>query len=288
MPQTYIYTVYSDYPSATGGKVIAVCEEAQETDFQAIAKQNAVQYGAPITAFITEYGQDHVDLRFFNAQKEKGDSDSGAIVALAHLRERGEVAENVQLNMQEVMQARLQKGMYHILQGNAKAWEVHADLDHVCEALQIDRSDLDQRYPILAASTSRPNLVVPLTAEGLRSAKPNLELVTDLNHATGTRGLIFVCLEGEISFRYTAPLKNIVEDNAASNTYATLCGYLSKVGMLEDGAQRLSVTQAVHIKKPSRLSASFTVQNGEAKDIWVGGLVTRQEVLDLTTDEEEE
>lgn len=285
MPESYIYTVYPDYPSATGGKVIAVCEDASDSEFQSIAKQNASRYGAPITAFITEYGQDHVSLRFFNAQKEKGDSDSGAIVALAHLRSRGELDEAVQVNMQEVMPARLEQGMYHLKQGDATAWSVEADLDLVCEALQIDRTDLDLRYPIMAASTSRPNLVVPLTAEGLRSAKTHLELVTDLNHATQTRGLIFVCLEGEISFRYTAPLKNIVEDNAASNTYATLCGYLAKVGILEDGSQRLSVTQAVAIKKPSRLNALFTVQNGEAKDIWVGGLVTRQDVLDLSLED---
>ena len=70
------YSVFAAAPD--GGKHIAVCDEpnlSAET-MQTIARES----GAPLTAFILGEENSQVLIKFFTPQKEKLESDSGALV----------------------------------------------------------------------------------------------------------------------------------------------------------------------------------------------------------------
>jgi PhzF family phenazine biosynthesis protein len=227
----------------------------------------------------------------FTPNKDKGESDSSALAALEHLSLRLE--SEVTVHMSETMQAKRILDTWYLLQGDARAYAVDVAAIETSApiALDIAPNDASLEFPIAAATISRPNLIVPVkSAEILDGIQPNLEAISKINEQTETRGLIAVFINSEalkhpgsnpprssawVDFRYFAPLKNITEDNAASNTFATLVGYMAFVGLLPDGDSSIRAAQGYKMGLPSELFALCSSREARADAVWVGGHVRK-------------
>jgi PhzF family phenazine biosynthesis protein len=283
------YTVFAANSSLDAGKRVAVIEsgDLKDHEFQKLARES----GEPLTVFITASSATEVFLRVFTPSKDKGESDSGALAALEHLSLKLE--SEVKVLMSETMQTKRILDTWYLLQGDARAYTVDvAAVDTYAPiALDISPNDASLEFPIAAATISRPNLIVPVKgAEILDSIQPDFDAITKINEQSNTRGLIAVFINPEalkhpgsnpprssawVDFRYFAPLKNISEDNASSNTFATLVGYMSFVGLLPTGQCSVRAAQGYKMGAPSELFAVCDSLESRADAVWVGGRVRK-------------
>ncbi len=283
------YTVFAANSSEGAGKRVAVIESGKLEDHE--FQKRAIESGEPLTVFIVSSSNSEIDLRVFTPKKDKGESDSGALAALEHLNAKLE--SEVKVMMSETMTARRINDMWYLLQGDARGYEVSVpDIEtYAPKALEIAPNDASLEYPIAAATIARPNLIVPVnSSEILDSINPDLDAISRINEQTNTRGLIAVFINLELfkdptsqpqrsrtvlDFRYFAPLKGIPEDNASSNTFATLVGYMAFVGLLPEGRNQVRASQGYAIAQPSELFAICESQFARADAVWVGGRVRK-------------
>ncbi len=283
------YTVFAAYSSLNAGKRVAVIESGalENHEFQKLA----VESGEPLTVFIVSSSATEVIVRMFTPKKDKGESDSGALAALEHLSLQLE--SDVKVVMSETMQAKRVDNTWYLQQGDARAYavDVAAVETYAAIALDIAPSELSLEFPIASATISRPNLIVPVnSSQILDSINPNFEAITKINQQTNTRGLIAVFFNPQalkhpgsnpprsstwVDFRYFAPLKNIIEDNASSNTFATLVGYMAFVGLLPANQCSVRAAQGYKMGAPSELFAVCESRESRADAVWVGGRVRR-------------
>jgi PhzF family phenazine biosynthesis protein len=283
------YTVFAASSSLNAGKRVAVIESGklENHEFQKLA----IQSSEPLTVFIVSSSPTEIVLRVFTPKKDKGESDSGALAALEHLSLNLE--SDVKVIMSETMQAKRADNTWHLQQGDARAYavDVAAIETYASIALDIAPNDTSLEFPIAAATISRPNLIVPVNSpEILDSINPDFEAITKINEQTNTRGLIAVFINSQalkhpgfnpprssawVDFRYFAPLKNITEDNASSNTFATLVGYMAFVGLLPNGRCSVRAAQGYKMGAPSELFAVCDSLESRADAVWVGGRVRK-------------
>jgi PhzF family phenazine biosynthesis protein len=283
------YTVFAANSSLNAGKRVAVIESGhlEDQEFQKLARDS----GEPLTVFITGSSPTEIILRVFTPKKDKGESDSGALAALEHLSARLE--SNVNVVMSETMQAKRILDNWYLLQGDARGIQVDVPAieTYAPIALDIAPNDTSLEFPMAAATISRPNLIVPVkSVEILDSIQPDFEAITKINQDSDTRGLIALYINPEalkhpgsnpprssawVDFRYFAPLKNISEDNASSNTFATLVGYMAFVGLLPDGQCSVRAAQGYKMGLPSELFAVCDSRESRADGVWVGGHVRK-------------
>ncbi|WP_245556395.1 PhzF family phenazine biosynthesis protein [Deinococcus aquatilis] len=251
-------TSYRVFPPV--GKTVTVFATAAG-DLQAQAKEAA----APLSAFIQSADFSGVSLRIFTPTREKGESDSAAVAALAHLFAAGQIADvtEVQMGGQSVG-AQLCGGEWLLLQGDVTAAQIQADL-----------SPVGLSGTAHTASAGRANLVIQVQSlAALDAFTPDSAAISDLNRATDTTGLILYALESEgredVSFRAFGPLKGFTEDAASSNMFACLVGVLAARDQVPAGAETIRGAQ----RQPgrfARLTAQFVPTATGAGGVWVGG-----------------
>ena len=283
------YTVFSPGAKLEGGKRVAVIESGmlENRQFQKLAQESQES----LTVFITNSSATQIHLRVFTATKDKGESDSGALAALEHLTQTLE--SEVTVHMSETMLAKRNDDMWFLLQGDARASSIdtYAIDTYAPIALDLSPSLTSLEYPIASAQITRPNLIVPvLSSEVLDQIFPEHDAIIKINQQTQTLGVIAVVINSEalkhpgsnpprssawVDFRYFAPLKNITEDNASSNTFATLVGYMAFVGLLPKGECSVRAAQGYKMGKPSELFAHATSRDSRADAVWVGGRVRK-------------
>ena len=262
---------------APGGKLVAVFADASG-DLQA----RAAAAGTPLSVFVEYVNVSDVVLRVFTPDREKGESDSGALAALAHLSTRGDLFDVADVQMGgESTPAQLCGGEWLLRQGDVTVRERTAE--GVAELLGLETVGVAHM-----ASVSRPNLAIEVgSLEALQTATPDPEAVKNLGQATGTTGLLLYVLGGgpelrtlglgraDVAFRAFGPLRGFAEDAASSNMFACLVGVLGARGLLPDDTNLLRGLQ-LRPGQPARLSAQFRLQTGNdgravAADLWVGG-----------------
>ncbi|MFC4453266.1 PhzF family phenazine biosynthesis isomerase [Deinococcus sonorensis] len=273
----HLYRVYAQ-PGTEGGKLIALhpgAERLDDLEMQAMAATS----GAPVSMFVTDLNDSGISLRAFTPEREKGESDSGALAALAWLFGQGRIADvsSVWMKGQE-FPAQLCGGEWMLRQGDATA-EVLAttpSADALAYAVGLTPDQLDTALPVLIASAGRPNLLLAVQdGEALDAIHPDREAIAALGHATGTTGLLAYTTRAarglHADFRYFAPLKGFLEDNASSNTYASLVAGLSLLGHVSAQDTLIRASQGRATGRPSRLSAQADLNGATARSVWVGG-----------------
>jgi trans-2,3-dihydro-3-hydroxyanthranilate isomerase len=153
-------------------------------------------------------------------------------------------------------------------------------------ALDIERSDLDDRFPVQEVSTGLPAIVVPLRdldALGrcrvdwdryLELAGPgkNLYVFCPGSHADGP---------GKLSARMFADDLGVAEDPATGSAAGCLAGYLAEHRYLQTDSVDVQVEQGYEIGRPSLLYLRAS-REGKAITVHVGGkveMVARGELL---------
>jgi predicted PhzF superfamily epimerase YddE/YHI9 len=264
------YNVFAPESHLEGGKHFAlVTDSVAFEEMPEIARLS----GVPLTAFIAGTSGSRVNVRFFSsAGKEKPESDSGALVVAYHL---GSSCTVVMPGGELLVE--LESGAAWTFQGDFHIWPTAFDESDWLEALGISSSDLDPFHKIHEAGNSeKRNVVVPVNFSALDSIKPNLERVAELNTQTDTNGLILAAFDSPraiVDFRFFAPCKGILEDNAGSFTLASLCGY--RAAYMAGGTYRWTVAQGFAMGKPSSLLAKFNTRESVAQSVRVGGIVRR-------------
>ncbi len=278
----FLYRVLAAPDAATGGKHIAVFESADTAKGNLQAQ--AQDAGAGVSVFIDKVVPEGVFLEVYSPAGRKGESDSGALAALRHLQERGDVADlaSVWMDGQEFA-AQLCGGEWLLKQGQAQASVLALDPAQATAVVGLRAADVRPNTPLVRSATlnadgslGRANLLLAVTDHAaLDRAQPQPEAIAGLNRDTDTLGLIVYTVPGRLredtDFRYFAPLKNITEDNASSNTFATLVAGLSVLGLLSAKEPVFRASQGYAQGKPSRLTAQATLYAGGANDLWVGG-----------------
>ncbi len=227
--------------------------------------------GAPLSVFVQHANVSDVALKVFTPEREKGESDSGALAALAYLGARGELLDVTDVQMgSESTPAQLCGGEWLLRQGDVTVREM------VAEGL-AERLGLEAVGAVHMAQISRPNLAAELSSlEELQAIAPASEVVGALGEATGTTGLLLYVLGGvpelghaSVSFRAFGPLRGFSEDAASSNMFACLVGVLGARGLLPEG----NLLRGLQLKpsQPARLTAQYVAQPDGASDLWVGG-----------------
>jgi PhzF family phenazine biosynthesis protein len=264
------YQVFGFADKTHSGKHFAlVTESVALEDMPEIARSS----GAPLTAFITETTGSRVNVRFFSsADKEKPESDSGALVVAHHL---GSSCTVVMPGGE--LPVELESGAAWTFQGDFHIWPTAFDESEWLEVLGIGSSDLDPFHKIHeAGNADKRNVVVSVNFSALDRIKPNLERVAELNTRTDTNGLILAAFDSPraiADFRFFAPRKGILEDNAGSFTLASLCGY--RAAYMAGGVYRWTVAQGHAMGKPSSLLARFNTRESMAQSVRVGGVVRK-------------
>lgn len=281
------YSVFAAAPG--GGKHVAIVEGVDNpVDMLKIAAES----GAPLTGFILTSSENHAEVRFFSPLREKGSSDSGALVVAEHLCRQERVQDRLNVQMgEERLEVFRQDEKWWSEQEDTWEHRLEVDIPELAAALDLDWQDIDWSKDVRVAGNSKLNILVPVDRPD--EVKPDQEAIAQLNRATRTNGVVIFrgpfrrirfSLSNsadqeedshQIELRFFAPAKGILEDNAGSYTLASLAGYLA---WFWQGPQKYEVLQGVAMGKPSRLWLRYQSDGHKAVDVCVGGQVEMLEV----------
>lgn len=142
--------------------------------------------------------------------------------------------------------------------------------------LQIDVSEIDERFPIQEVSTGLPFFIVPLKfLTTLKRIKVDKERYFDLIKDTVAKGILVFCPEAHepqnnISVRVFVDYYGVPEDPATGSGNGCLAGYLVKYHYFGSDRINIRCEQGFEIGRPSLLFLKAE-QRGEIIDISVGG-----------------
>ena len=153
-------------------------------------------------------------------------------------------------------------------------------------ALNIERSDLDDRFPVQEVSTGLPAVMVPLRdLDALGRCRVDWDRYLEL--AGPGKNLYVFCPEpheggpGHLSARMFADDLGVAEDPATGSAAGCLAGYLAEHRYLQTDSVDVQVEQGYEIGRPSLLYLRSS-REGEAITVHVGGkveMVARGELL---------
>lgn len=262
------YNVFMPENSSVGGKHFALVDEPVSLEnMPEIARES----GAPLTAFITAQSDARVEVRFFNASgKEKLESDSGALVVAHHVKRSCAV-----VSTGGSLEVTLEDGVCWTAQGDHHLVPLQGSESDWLDALGIQTRMLERMFGVhCAGQVDKFNVVVPVRFDALDAVSPNLERVAELQRENGVNGVIVAAFDSPragLDFRFFAPAKGIVEDNAGSFTLASLCGY--RAAHLLSGVHDVIAVQGVAMDQPSSLRARYIARDSVALVVRVGGIV---------------
>lgn len=257
-PTVYDVFAMRDLP---GGKRVAVFADAAG-DLQA----RAAETGTPLSVFVEQASAAGLGLRVFTPTREKGESDSASIAALAHFQ--AQLADVVEVRTGATSTpAQLCGSEWLLQQGIVQVQQIEADLS----ALGLSRQQIH------TAATARPNLIAEVeNLAALDSFQADAEAISSVNSATDTTGLILYTRQApaegpqrraDVCFRAFGPLKGFLEDAASSNMLACLTGVLAARQLLPADTNLIRAAQ----RMPGQF-ALLTAQFGASHEaIWVGG-----------------
>ena len=265
------YRIFSPRHAA-GGKQVSVFAEAGG-DLQAQAAAAAT----PLSVFVEAVSITEVRLRVFTPQREKGESDSATVAALASLQAAGGLSDLIEGHSGTACtSAQWCGGEWLLAQGAPEVEPL--DLSSLPDGAAWSGLDLGAAH---RASTGRPNLLLEVASlQALQEFRPDAEQISALGQATDTTGLVLYCRaapaelgRADVSFRAFGPLKGFLEDAASSNMCACLVAVLGERKLWPEDSFVLRAAQ-LQPGQPSLLTAQFSQPS---ETVWVGG---RAEVLD--------
>ena len=164
------------------------------------------------------------------------------------------------------------------MQQKAPTFGAEVDVGTIARVVHLDRSDIDDRYPVEEVSTGVPFIIVPLwKLDALKKAhvarEEYFELIKDMN----AKMVLMFCphtrqTENDLSVRVFADYYGVVEDPATGSANGCLAGYLVKRRYFGEQRIDIRVEQGHEIGRPSLLLLRAEQQDGGI-DVFVGGRV---------------
>ncbi|WP_166242161.1 PhzF family phenazine biosynthesis protein [Paenibacillus turpanensis] len=146
------------------------------------------------------------------------------------------------------------------------------------EALGLDISDIDERFPCQEVATGIPSIIVPLrTVEAVTRSRFQLAAFERMAAGCESKALLAFAPgaleEGhDLHARVFVELLGIPEDPATGSAAGSLTAYLAKNELFGGESFHLSLEQGYEIGRPSVLYLN-AVRSGDAIEVRVGGKV---------------
>jgi trans-2,3-dihydro-3-hydroxyanthranilate isomerase len=159
--------------------------------------------------------------------------------------------------------------------------------DRIAPVLNIDKEDVDERFPVQEVSTGLPFIIVPVKSlSAVKKAKVDSSKYAALIEQTTAKAIFIFCpdaygKENDFNARMFADYFGIPEDPATGSANGCLAGYLVKHRY--SGAEKINVRveQGYEIGRPSILHLRAEEKDASI-DVHVGGsvvLVAKGELL---------
>jgi len=152
------------------------------------------------------------------------------------------------------------------------------DAETFSGVLNLDKTDLDDRYPIQEVSTGTPFFMVPLkTLDNVKRAAVNKEKYLELIKDTQAKAILVFCPEtssevNHLTVRVFADYYGVPEDPATGSANGCLAGYLVKHRYFGKDQIDVRVEQGHQIGRPSLLLLKAREKEEEI-EVFVGGKV---------------
>ncbi len=150
----------------------------------------------------------------------------------------------------------------------------------IAEMLNIDPSDIDDRFPIQTVSTGLPFIIVPLrNLAAVKRCRVNLDKYFSVLRDTKFRALHLFCpetyhVENQLNARmFFGSSYDCSEDPATGSANGCLAGYLVKHRYFGTDSLDIRVEQGYEINRPSLLLLRAHQAEGEQISVSVGGQV---------------
>jgi len=154
------------------------------------------------------------------------------------------------------------------------------EADRIAPVLQIDKSDIDARFPALEVSTGVFDLIVPLrTLEAQRRIKIDKPAYFHLIETLRAKAILTFCPETydakmALNVRMFADYFGVPEDPATGSANGCLAAYLVDQAYFGRDAIDLWVEQGFEISRPSALHL-LAEKTAKGIDVRVGGQVVK-------------
>ena len=133
------------------------------------------------------------------------------------------------------------------------------EAESLSEVLSLNKTDLDDRFPIQEVSTGLPSIIVPLRSlDALKRAKIDMQKYFDLIENLSAKGILIFCpetrkKENNLSARFFADYYGVHEDPATGSANGCLAVYLVKYKYFGKNRINIRVEQGYEIGRPSLL-----------------------------------
>lgn len=148
----------------------------------------------------------------------------------------------------------------------------------VSEVLNLNETEMDERFPVQEVSTGVPTIIVPLRSlDALKQARIDRDKYFSLVENTEGKGILIFChearsSENDMSVRFFADYFGVPEDPATGSANGSLAGYLVKHRYFEKDQIDIRVEQGYEIGRPSLLLLRAGERKGSI-EVNVGGRV---------------
>lgn len=264
-----------------GGNPLAVFPEPGKLD-ETVFLQIAREMNLSETTFVYPPNNSKADfrIRIFTPGKEIPFAGHPTLGTAHILWETGKAeGDSIVLEMEAGLfnVTKKQKKLF-MEQPLASFWDTVKSVDQVAEALSIDPSEVDSRFPLQIVSTGFPALYVPLTnLESLQRIELNLSI---LKEVLGSVDMIYGFTRETLDSRSTvhsrafAPFLGIPEDPATGSAAGALGAYLVSHNFIENlDPSTIVIEQGFEINRPSTIQVCVGTTGKDINSIQVGGQV---------------
>ncbi len=149
---------------------------------------------------------------------------------------------------------------------------------NIAQVLTVEKSDIDERFPIQDVSTGVPFIIVPLkTLDAVKRAKINKDEYFKFIENINAKAILIFCpvtyhRHNDLNVRVFCDCFGIPEDPATGSGNGCLAGYLVKHRFFGTSKIDVRVEQGYEIGRPSLLYLRAHEDNGKI-DVYVGGKV---------------
>lgn len=150
--------------------------------------------------------------------------------------------------------------------------------EQISQVLGLNKSEMDDRFPIQEVSTGLPFIIIPLkTLDTLKQAKVSKDKYFELIKDTQAKAMLIFCpetydKENDLNIRVFADYYGVPEDPATGSANGCLAGYLVKYRYFGNDQIDIRVEQGYEIGRSSLLYLRAK-DKGEKIDVSVGGKV---------------
>lgn len=233
------------------------------------------------TAFVLPSLDSDYEIKYFTPNEEVDICGHATIATFSLLEQLGKISTNKYTIKTEagVLDVQIHSNKMITLQQNLP--EFHHILPHeeIIKSLNLGQEKLVADMPIQIVSTGLRDIIVPIRRlSDLLNIVPDMNKISEISKIYNVTGYHLFSLEtihsSTAHCRNFAPLFNIPEESATGTSNAALACYLIKHNIKFTNHNTFTFEQGYVMNKPSEIVVEVASNNGDIKNVQVGGFAT--------------